>query len=110
MGPIEEQLIKQARAAHRDLPARIQKAPEMFAGYAFYYQAFWALNSCRPVGWGEGSIPWTAVYAFAQAHRLPEEELDFLWFLIERLDSEYTRYQRAKAEAARGVSGGARHH
>lgn len=71
-------------------------------GLQFYYSAFWTLSSCRPVGMGEGRIPWSSVNAYSLRYRLDDVELDHLWVLITQMDGEYLKFANKKATTGIG--------
>lgn len=78
------------------LPDRIQNAPELLPGLGLYLRAFYDLDSCRPVGFGEGPIPWTAIEEWCRSLELDEEERDDVHYLVRRLDNAYLKHREAK--------------
>lgn len=80
------------------LPRRMQEAPELEQGLEFYYHAFWALNSDRPLGFGEGLIPRTAVYDYSRHWGLDMEEIEDLMHHIREMDKVYLRSRNKKGE------------
>jgi hypothetical protein len=94
-------LIRRARAERRPLPDRITKAPQLLPGLGFYFQAFLALSSCRPLGMSEGRIPWTAAYQYGQNMGLDPDEFTDLWILVSYMDAEYLKVRHQQAENAR---------
>jgi len=78
------------------LPDRIAKAPDLHIGLELYYAAFWELDTCRPIGWGMGPIPWAAVKDYAQTFDLDEEQQESLFFLVRKMDNEYLKYMSKK--------------
>jgi hypothetical protein len=105
-GPTEQFIIDQARRNRVPIPDKIANAPVLQPGLAFYYNAFLALSSCRPVGMTEGRIPWTAVDQYATRYALEEDEMDILWTLVCEMDTVYIRHQqkRAKITAKSGAA------
>ncbi len=76
--------------------ARGQPLPDWFldepplSEYAeFFLRAFDMLSSCRPVGFSEGQIPWTAVNDFAISRGLDREMTNALEAVIMALDRAY---------------------
>lgn len=96
-GPLEETLIRRAKASKSAIPKKIAEAPHVSTGLMFYFQAFLALSSCRPVGFGEGPIPWLAAFQYAQATDLDEEGFEDLWTLVSLMDAAYLKFRAKKA-------------
>lgn len=53
------------------------------------------------MGFGEGRIPWTAVFDYASRLELSSDDFEDLWQLISLMDIEYLKYQQAKADQKR---------
>jgi hypothetical protein len=100
-GPLEETLIRRARAERKPVPSKIAGAPRLLPGLGFYFNAFLALSSCRPIGMGEGRIPWHSAYQYAQALELDSEEFEDLWVLVSFMDAAYLKFRAAQADAGR---------
>ena len=100
-GPLEETLIRRARAERKRPPDKIVNAPQLLPGLGFYFQAFMALSSCRPLGMAEGRIPWHSAFQYAQALGLEEEEFEDLWVLVSFMDAAYLKFRTAQAESGR---------
>jgi hypothetical protein len=80
----------------RPLPDHIIHAPTLLPGQMFFFQAFLALSSCRPIGMDEGRIPWTAAYQYACDLDLDAEEFEDMWAMISYMDTAYIKHQRKK--------------
>jgi len=95
---------RQAAQNHTPLPRWLQKKPQIPFGLEFYFRAFTTLSSCRPIGFEEGRIPWTAVHQYAQFKELSSQEERELWEIVAALDLCYlkARADKAKIEADRG--------
>ncbi len=78
------------------LPDRIQNAPELELGLELYYGAFWDLDSCRPLGMGEGPIPWIAIEQYAQLNDIVGDQREMLHFHIRQLDNAYLQHRASK--------------
>jgi hypothetical protein len=67
------------------------KKPEVDA-FNFYIEAFNELSTCRPIGMGEGPIPFTSIAEYAKIYEVEqgEEFLEFLYY-IRAMDSEYLK-------------------
>lgn len=58
------------------------------------WDAFWALGTCRPPGFGGAlPIPWTAAADFAERYDL---DLDRLWPLLQAMDGAYLEHVNRK--------------
>jgi hypothetical protein len=84
------------------LPSRIQNAPEVEIGLGLFLNAFYDLDSCRPVGWEEGPIPWTAMAEYCLAHDIHGEQREALLHHVRALDLEYLKYRRSKRPKSQG--------
>lgn len=100
-GPLEETLLRRARAERKPTPKAIAEAPLLAPGLGFYFQAFLALSSCRPVGMSEGRIPWTAAAEYARHMEMSSEEFEDLWALVSSMDGAYLTWQNNKQEQRR---------
>lgn len=91
LGPIEQNIAKQAARAGQPLPDRIANAPELKFGLGFYLQAFFDLDAERSQGWGTGRIPWVAVVAYGTYYECDEEQLECLLHFIRAMDSAHLK-------------------
>lgn len=80
------------------IPKAIMEAPQLSPGLKYYFDAFMALSSCRPIGMAEGRIPWTAVSQYARDHELSSADLDDLWTLVCALDTVYLKHQQKRSK------------
>lgn len=94
MGRFEANIIRASRG--RNLPKQIAEAPVLRDGLEFFYTAFFMLTSCRQIGMGEGTIPWTAINAYADRHELDETTRTELEFHIRMMDAEYLKFRQKK--------------
>lgn len=76
-------------------PEALQNAPELLPGLDLYYEAFFALNSCRGMG---GPIPWTAIREYANYMGVEADEFDRLVLLIREMESERDQYLEEKKD------------
>lgn len=83
------------------MPTKIANAPQLLTGLGFYFNAFLALSSCRPIGMMEGRIPWLAAFQYSQALELDDEEFEDLWVLVSYMDGEYIKFRQKQAENKR---------
>jgi len=84
-------------AAKRGLgcPSFLSERPKLKHHLIFYWNAFWTLSTCRPIGMGEGPIPWTSVAQYVETYDLPD--LDSMWSIIQNMDSVYIKERQKEA-------------
>lgn len=61
------------------------------------WEAFWDLDSCRPIGMGLGPIPWTAMLAHKEHYGYDKDVFDYLWDLIRAMDAAYLSHVNKKS-------------
>lgn len=86
------------------VPPAIREAPELTLGLGGFYEAFWDLHTCRPLGMSEGAISWLAIDAYATARGLDPDQREDLHHHIRIMDRAYLEHlskQREK-ESKRG--------
>lgn len=88
MGPIEQQIAKQAMRERQPLPDRIANAPTLYIGSQFYIDAYFDLDAERSHSMGPTAIPRSAIVAYAAEYDLEDEEKDDLIYLIRRMDND----------------------
>lgn len=71
--------------------------PEI-GGLEFFYDAFRELDSCRPIGFELGPIPFTAIVEYSRIYDVGDFD-EFLQ-IIRLVDAAYLRIQRSKVEKA----------
>jgi len=96
-GKDEDKIIQSAESQKLPLPDWIKNRPELAFGLEFYYMAFMDLNSCRQIGMGEGPIPWTDIYLYAQAYDIVEYEFDRFHHIMCSMDSAYLNERQKKS-------------
>ena len=99
-GKTEEEIIRQCQLHRMPLPDKIANAPTLELGLDFYFTAFTELTTCRPVGMGEGMIPWTAIKEWGVFNKLDEEEFYDFKYLISAMDSAYIDFKVKKMKAS----------
>lgn len=82
----------------KPLPKAIQDAPSLLQGLELFYLAFMDLGTSRSIGFGEGPIPWTAIYMYCQAHEIEGEQQEDMFYHIQQMDSTYLEFKAKKAE------------
>ena len=73
----------------------------MWIGLELFYGVYVDLSSCRPIGWGPGPIPWTAVDQYARRYGIVGEQFDDLVYYIRAMDLAYLAHYDKKNKAAR---------
>ena len=91
LGPIEQNIAKQAMRAGQPIPDRIANAPELEMGLQLYLQAFFDLDCERSHAMAPTAISWTSVQDYAKAFEFDEEQTEDLHFFIRRMDSEHLK-------------------
>lgn len=100
-GGTEATILEQAYRNNLPIPARIQNAPQLTEGLEFYFHAFLEMSTCRPIGMGEGPIPWTVVRAYADTYDIDtDDEFDTLLTVVRELDFVYLGFKSKKQQAA----------
>lgn len=87
LGPIEQNIARQAMQAGRPLDKRIQNAPELTIGLQFYLQAFFDLDSERSHGMAVTRIPRSKVREYAREFELDLDETEALTYFMAELDN-----------------------
>ena len=62
----------------------------------FYLIAFYELSSDRLIGFGEGHIPLTSIFSYANFYQLDRDETEDLIYFIKYLDVVYLKTQNKK--------------
>jgi hypothetical protein len=92
----DRKIIKQCMRQKRPLPEKITNMPELRLGLELYYVAFWDLSTCRPVGLGIGAIPWLAIRDYALAFEFDEEQAEYLFYCVRRMDNAFIEFHSKK--------------
>ena len=76
------------------LPAALIAQPDIPEHLSFFWDAFWALNGDRPLGFSlPGPIPWTAIDRFAERSEVTDrDQFGRLVRLIRAMDGEWRAY------------------
>lgn len=96
MGPIEQNIIKQAMRFGQPIPDRILNAPELQNGLYLYLQAFFELDSERSHAFGARPIPWSSIKDYAAAFNFDECQTDDLFYFIRQMDNEHLKKLQKK--------------
>ncbi len=99
MGPIEQNIAKQAMRSGAPLPERIANAPELKPGLNLFLQAFFDLDAERTHALTLTPIPWTSIKAYAEAYDFDDEQTEDLLYHVRRMDDEHLKRLAKKASA-----------
>lgn len=91
LGPVEQNIAKQAVRAGQPLPDRIQNAPELRIGLDFYMQAFFELDYERTHIFSPTPIPRRSIREYAFDLELDETQTEDLFFFIRKMDNEHLK-------------------
>lgn len=82
------------KARNLPLPDWATERPSVPLKLAWFYKAWWELDTCR--GYTEGQptpIPWTAIYLYAKHHHI---DVEYLYKMVASVDYEYIQYRSKK--------------
>lgn len=99
MGPIEKNLIAQAKRFKQPIPDRIRNKPKLGFGLDFYLSAFFDLEYERQwVNEGAIALPitWTSLQNYAQHHDLEGDAHEDFMFFMAALDTAYLKHLAKK--------------
>lgn len=106
----EEKIIKQCLREKQPLPRGIAKAPRLAMGLEIFWEAFFALTTCR--GGMGGPIPWTAIQSYCNEMGFEGELRERVFHHVRAMDDfvleqEETRGKNAErpGEPNGGVGG-----
>ena len=81
------------------MPAGYLDRPELNESLEYVWDAFWTLNSDRPLGIGEGPIPFTSIDRFAQRYGIDNlDDFDEFRSLIHAIDGEYLKFRSEQSK------------
>lgn len=89
MGATEQNIVRQAQLAKAPIPERIANAPVLLQGLELYLEAFFELDSSRPVGFSLLPIPWGAIVDYCAVYGLDNEQREDMLYLIRRMDNAH---------------------
>lgn len=99
MGPMEQDIIKQAVRTGQPIPDRIANAPNLTLGLELYFQAFFDLDSERGIGFGAVSrIPFSSIVEYCRAYDFSMDEMEDLIRIIRDMDLAYIHYFSEKVK------------
>lgn len=96
MGPIEQNIIAQAKRCRDPIPERIRNKPRLHFNLSFFLDAFLELDTDRDVGMGFGPIPWSSLHNYAVVHELCGGAYDDFMYLLRQLDNAYIKHITSK--------------
>lgn len=103
MGPIEQNIARQAIRAGEPIPDRIANAPELMPGLQLYLTAWLELDSERTHALSLTPIPWTSIRQYATAYRMDDEQAEDLTYLIRRMDNAHLARLDKKNKPPKGT-------
>lgn len=106
IGPIEQQLVKQAVREGKPIPERIQNAPELQTGLGLYLEAFLDLDSERSNAFGPGRIPLSKIFEYAACYQFDTEQTEDLVYLIREIDKAHVAKLISKNKTASNIDKG----
>lgn len=97
--PDEQQVLQRYADHGMGTPKWAIDAPEVPLGAQIILDAYFELDTCRPIGWGAGYIPWTAIndYCHERGIKDPAERHEFE-YLIRRMDREHLKYNKEQQD------------
>ena len=96
MGPIEKNIVSQAKRFKEPIPERIKNKPRLGIGLEIFLDAFYDLEHDR--NWIAGNtaqplpIAWSSLIKYAEVYELPSTLREELLYFVRELDSTYMRY------------------
>lgn len=88
----EQIIVTQSLNNNMPIPDFILNAPELNLGNKFYYDAFIALTTTRPIGFGGvGQIPWTAIREYFKMLNIDEDDFYEFYRIISLVDNAYLK-------------------
>lgn len=101
LGPVEQNIAKQAYRSGEPVPERILNAPRLAPGLEMYMTAFIELDTERHHGTGPMPIPWSSIMEYADRYNFTQEEADELHFFVRKMDDAHVERLHTKFEAER---------
>lgn len=89
---MERSIIQQCLRERLPFPKKIKDAPTLDFGLELYLSSFFELNSCRQIGFGEGPIPWTAIFDYCERLGIIGDQRDDMFYHIRSLDNAYLEH------------------
>ena len=89
MGQIEQNIVNQAKRANAPIPDRIMNAPVLMQGLELYLNAFFELDSSRPVGLSLLPIPWGAIVDYCAVYGIDNEQREDMLYFIRKMDNAH---------------------
>jgi len=99
-GPIEKREVRQSLQTRHVLPDAIRNAPELNKGLQIFLQAFFDLDTERPVSLEIGRIPYFKVKKYGKSLGYKKQDLRYFIDVINRLDLAYVKKQNGKSSDA----------
>jgi len=91
-------IIKQCLSDGRELPERMQNAPQLLMGSGLYWDAFFDLSTCRPGSFGVAAIPWNVTKEYSEVYGFDAEQTESLFAIVGKMDDAFIKHQLSKRE------------
>lgn len=85
------------RARNQPVPDKYRPPPDPGPAEVFYLSAFNELSTCRQIGLGVGSIPWTAIVKLAKYYGFGDHLTKVLLATVRAMDQVYLEWSDKKA-------------
>jgi len=96
MGPIEENIVKQAKKRNHPIPDRIKNKPIVPFGMQFYITSFFDISGERQTGHALGYLSWKSIVGYCEYYGLDYDETEEFLYYIRKMDSEYVPFMNKK--------------
>ncbi len=93
-GSVEKTIIRQCLKDKRPLPEKIRNAPTLQWGLELFYNAFFDLHTCRPVGMVEMGIRWLDIKQYCLFEGFDEEQTEDAFYFIRMMDNAYLDWKK----------------
>ena len=87
MGPVEENIIQQAKRERRPIPDRIVNKPKLKRGLELYLNAYYELDNERSHALALTPIPGSCIRSYADYYHFDAEQKDDLIYLVREMDN-----------------------
>ena len=96
LGPIEQNIAKQAARAGKPLPDKIANAPNLKIGLILFLDAFFDLDSDRVYGKGLNPIKRIDIESYAKFYNFDTEQTEDLFYFIRKMDNAFLSFLEKK--------------
>jgi hypothetical protein len=92
-GSVEKTIIQQCIKDNRPLPQKMINAPTLEWGLELFYNAFFDLHTCRPIGMMEMGIRWLDIKQYCILEGFSEEQTEDAFYFIKVMDNAYLSWR-----------------